>query len=346
MGAIPTQRETLSRAGAPARASGLPHTRATLAGSSLAPGAARDLVRAALSEWAGTGLPGAVKLRERLAEDAILVVSELVTNAVVHAGTEVELVCRLEAEPGPPDGGLAFVVEVCDRHPSRTPRDHAPDPPEGTPEHGRGLRLVATLADAWGVTYRRGAKTVWARLLPAADSAAEQGGAGVGVAPAAEVAGRPGDAAGFTGDATGLCLTGDARAADPECDDGHGDDHSPGFDPGHGFGYSPGFDPGHGYSHGYGHADLTGLLDALAPEPEPNGRGEPDWLNRGALSFLAEASDLLAGQLDEDLVAALTGQLLVPRLADWCAVWLEDEVSGRGDWAGGPGPLTSSSSHT
>ncbi|MGQ4362442.1 SpoIIE family protein phosphatase [Streptomyces sp. SAS_272] len=338
MGAIPTQRETLSRAGAPARASGLPHARATLAGSSLAPGAARDLVRAALSEWAGTGLPGAVKLRERLAEDAILVVSELVTNAVVHAGTEVELVCRLEAEPGPPDGGLAFVVEVCDRHPSRTPRDHAPDPPEGTPEHGRGLRLVATLADAWGVTYRRGAKTVWARLLPAADSAAEQGGAGVGVAPAAGVAGRPGDAAGFTGDATGLGLTGDARAADPECDDGHGDDHSPGFDPGHGFGYSPGFDPGHGYSHGYGHADLTGLLDALAPEPEPNGRGEPDWLNRGALSFLAEASDLLAGQLDEDLVAALTGQLLVPRLADWCAVWLEDEVSGRGDWAGGPGP--------
>ncbi|MDX3119473.1 SpoIIE family protein phosphatase, partial [Streptomyces scabiei] len=67
-------------------------------------------------------------------------------------------------------------------------------------------------------------------------------------------------------------------------------------------------------------------------------RGDRDWLNRGALSFLAEASDLLAGQLDEDLVAALTGQLLVPRLADWCAVWLEDEVSGRGEWAGGPGP--------
>jgi len=132
MGAIPTQRETFSRAGgAPARASGLPHARATLSGSSLAPGAARDLVRAALSEWSGTGLPGAVQLRERLAEDAILVVSELVTNAVVHAGTEVELVCRLEAEPGLPDGGLAVVVEVCDRHPSRTPRDHAPDPPHG-----------------------------------------------------------------------------------------------------------------------------------------------------------------------------------------------------------------------
>ncbi|MFR9674713.1 SpoIIE family protein phosphatase [Streptomyces sp. TR06-5] len=41
---------------------------------------------------------------------------------------------------------------------------------------------------------------------------------------------------------------------------------------------------------------------------------------RGA--FLAEVSELLAGQLDEDMVAALAGQLLVPRLADWCAVWL------------------------
>ncbi|WP_399029729.1 SpoIIE family protein phosphatase, partial [Streptomyces sp. 15-116A] len=64
------------------------------------------------------------------------------------------------------------------------------------------------------------------------------------------------------------------------------------------------------------------------------GRARRDgaWLGRGALSFLAEASDLLAGQLDEDLVAALTGQLIVPRLADWCAVWLEDETSGHGGW--------------
>ncbi|MDQ0683802.1 serine phosphatase RsbU (regulator of sigma subunit)/anti-sigma regulatory factor (Ser/Thr protein kinase) [Streptomyces achromogenes] len=326
MGAIPTQRETFSRAGgAPARASGLSHTRAILAGSSLAPATARDLVRAALSEWAGTGLPGAVKLRERLAEDAILVVSELVTNAVVHAGTEVELVCRLEAESGPSDGGLAVVVEVCDRHPSRTPRDHAPDPLQGTPEHGRGLRLVATLADAWGVTYRRGAKTVWARLLPAAESA-EPGFAGVGAAPAAEEVGLPGDGVGRTGDADGVL--------GPECDDGHGHvgDHSPHHD------HDDDHDDGHGHGYGYGHADFTGLLDAFAPEPESNGRGDPNWLNRGALSFLAEASDLLAGQLDEDLVAALTGQLLVPRLADWCAVWLEDEVSGRGDWTGGPGP--------
>ncbi|MER5436661.1 ATP-binding SpoIIE family protein phosphatase [Streptomyces sp. NPDC002588] len=272
MGAIPTQRETVFPVGAPPPASvgAFPYTRATLAGGSLAPGAARDLVRAALTEWGGVA--------EHLAGDAILVVSELVTNAVVHAGTDVELLCRLEECP---EHGRAVVVEVCDHHPSRAPRDHPPEQPYETPEYGRGLRLVATLADAWGVTYRRGTKTVWARLLP----------------------------------------TPPQQPYDDEAD---------------------ACEPG---------APLA-LLEALAPEPQPSaGRGR-DWLNRGALSFLAEASDLLAGQLDEDLVAALTSQLVVPRLADWCAVWTEDEVSGRwapsgadaeggagwGEWAGGPGP--------
>ncbi|MGI5394973.1 SpoIIE family protein phosphatase [Streptomyces sp. CA-251251] len=69
----------------------------------------------------------------------------------------------------------------------------------------------------------------------------------------------------------------------------------------------------------------------------PRGLRDREWLGHGALSFLAEASDLLAGQLDEDLVASLTGQLIVPRLADWCAVWLEDESLGRGAWSDDPG---------
>ncbi|SMF02676.1 SpoIIE family protein phosphatase [Streptomyces sp. Amel2xC10] len=268
MGAIPTQRE-FSRAGdahAHAfRAMPSPYAEATLNGGPLAPGAARDLVRSTLADWAGLGLTGAGRPVERLAEDAILVVSELVTNAVVHAGTDITLLCRLDEEPD----GCAVVVEVSDRHPSRPPRDGGPnDGGPGAsyeiPEFGRGLRLVAALADAWGVTYRRGSKTVWARLVP--------------TEPYEDV-------------------------------EGHG-------------------------------TDAFGLLEALAPDPQPAGPDGRDWLNRGALSFLAEASDLLAGQLDEDLVAALTSQLLVPRLADWCAVWLEDELSGGpgGEWSGGPGP--------
>lgn len=95
MGAIPTQRETTSRApDAPAHHGADRRTTvcATLSGSPLAPGSARGLVRAALREWTELGLPGTEKLTDRLADDAMVVVSELVTNAVVHAGTDVELV--------------------------------------------------------------------------------------------------------------------------------------------------------------------------------------------------------------------------------------------------------------
>ncbi|WP_406126629.1 SpoIIE family protein phosphatase [Streptomyces sp. NBC_00989] len=272
MGAIPTQRETTSRApDAPAHHGADRRTtvRATLSGSSLAPGSARGLVRATLREWAELGLPGSEMLTDRLADDAMVVVSELVTNAVVHAGTDVELVCRLEDTD-------SVVVEVADHHPSRAPRDNSAEPAYETPEFGRGLRLVSTLAESWGVTYRTGTKTVWARLPAEGTPAAEE---------LETYAGERG----------------------------------------------------------------LRVAEILAPEPPPPsntpGRGDPqraehdrDWLGRGALSFLAEASDLLAGQLDEDLVAALAGQLIVPRLADWCAVWLEDEATGRGGgWGEGAG---------
>ncbi|RZB13475.1 protein phosphatase [Streptomyces sp. F001] len=269
MGAIPAQRETVSLASdVPAHAFDPPayeggpqdaaQMRATLHGGPLAPGAARGLLRVAFQQWAGLGLPGVDRLTDRLAHDAMVVVSELVTNAVVHAGTDVELVCCLQPESG------AVVVEVCDHHPSRAPRDGESEAAYEAAEYGRGLRLVAALSEAWGVTYRRGAKTVWARVSAEGSSDAD----------ALERAGFPG-------------------------------------------------------------------AELLAPEPHRSER-DRDWLGRGALSFLAEASDLLAGQLDEDLVAALTGQLIVPRLADWCAVWLEDEaLGGRGGWGdgtGAPGP--------
>ncbi|POX47074.1 protein phosphatase [Streptomyces sp. Ru71] len=259
MGVVPTQRETEAPAGAealtgaaPAHADSRARAHTTLPGSSLAPGSARALVRAALTEWTALALPGADRLTERLTQDLTLLVSELVTNAVVHAGTDVDLHCRLE-----PAG--AVVVEVTDHHPARSPQDTEGDAEAS--EYGRGLRLVATLAESWGVTYRRTAKTVWARLTPDTEDRASGEDA--------------------------------AHHDDPVLD------------------------------------DALRLAGMLAPEPRGTD-GERDWLGRGALSFLAEASDLLAGQLDEDLVASLTGQLVVPRLADWCAVWLEDEITGRG----------------
>ncbi|MEU0425454.1 ATP-binding SpoIIE family protein phosphatase [Streptomyces canus] len=277
MGAIPAQRESVARASdVPTRdGDALPHAHATLPGGPLAPGSARALLRAAFTEWAELALPGTELLTDRQADDAVVVVSELVTNAVIHAGTDVELDCRLEAHTG------ALVVEVLDHHPSRAPRDGDPEPSYGTPEYGRGLRLVAALAETWGITYRTGAKTVWAQL-PAGGKEALDG------------------IQAYAGD----------RARDRAL-------------------------------------RVAGILAPESPPfrapvpPAPAARGEQDWdwLNRGALSFLAEASDLLAGQLDENLVAALAGQLIVPRLADWCAVWLEDEVAGR--WGARPGEAES-----
>ncbi|MGW7277715.1 SpoIIE family protein phosphatase [Streptomyces sp. NPDC054844] len=347
MGAIPTQRETVSRAsGAPAHtaeahAQECARAHVTLLGSSLAPGAAREMVRAALADWAELGLPGTEQLTEHLAADALVVVSELVTNAVVHAGTDVEVGCRLE-ETG------TLVVEATDHHPSRAPRSGDHETPHEIPEYGRGLRLVAALSEAWGITYRPGTKTVWARLPAAGAETAEQVEAYAGGLGAR----RPGP--------TGTDLPGEGDGG-PRCWGG------PGVPGGPGVSGVPGVQEGEVPLEGqkalkgppvmegpvvlegpvvsegptvmHGSESRSGGGDWRAGTARTVGRGVRDreWLGRGALSFLAEASDLLAGQLDEDLVASLTGQLIVPRLADWCAVWLEDESLGRGAWSDDPG---------
>ncbi|MHC3475329.1 ATP-binding protein, partial [Streptomyces sp. 7R007] len=224
MGSIPTARETAFRApagpvgarvsadggavaGAPAPESGswCAPAPTILSGTPHAPGSARAVVRAALDGWAAAGSP----LPERLGEDAVLVASELVTNAVVHAGTEVSVACRLEEATG------ALVVEVSDHHPSRAPRDPAAEPPYGTAEYGRGLRLVATLAESWGVTYRRGTKTVWARLLENPDGGADGRlvGCGEGDGERAGRLGACGEGVGESAGRLGACGEGVGESA-------------------------------------------------------------------------------------------------------------------------------------
>ncbi|PPS86702.1 SpoIIE family protein phosphatase [Streptomyces sp. MH60] len=408
MGAIPTQRETASRAGAePANtAQECARARVSLLGSSLAPGAARAMARAALADWSALRLPGTEQLTEHLVADALVVVSELVTNAVVHAGTDVDVVLRLE-ETG------ALVVEATDQHPSRAPRSTDPEMPHDPAEYGRGLRLVAALAEAWGITYRPGIKTVWARLSAAGTDTAGQteayaGGCGAR-RPEPPGTRRPGEgtggaegegAGGGELGGSGECgasvesgASGGSGASGEDVRAGLGDRTAAHVPQGSLSGQGAGQD-GSGTSDGPD-ADGLGRSDGPAPGPDrraaapgraavpdanqdasqdadqganqdaapdagatrerggcPGRPGRPrwpdpwdgtagtarrgvrdrEWLGRGALSFLAEASDLLAGQLDEDLVASLTGQLIVPRLADWCGVWLEDESLGRGAW--------------
>ncbi|MBB4896762.1 ATP-binding SpoIIE family protein phosphatase [Streptomyces griseomycini] len=329
MGAIPTQRETASRA---SEARECPRVDTTLPGGPLAPGSARALLRKALTEWAGLALPGAEHLTGRVGDDATLIASELVTNAVVHAGTDVHLTCRLEEETG------ALVVEVSDRHPTRAPRGTEPEAsPHDAAEYGRGLPLVAALSEAWGITYRPGTKTVWARL-PAGGCAAddrteayagEQAPArepGVAEILASEPPRAEQGAHGPLDPSGATSPPGPVVPPDPVGPSGPPAPWDPLF--AQGVRDSPGRREGAGgrdARRGGSYGD-----DWLARRHGRDGA----WLGRGALSFLAEASDLLAGQLDEDLVAALTGQLIVPRLADWCAVWLEDETTGHGGWGG------------
>jgi anti-sigma regulatory factor (Ser/Thr protein kinase) len=83
---------------------------------------------------------------------AQLVASELVTNAVVHAGTTIELTLRLMAPMlhiGVRDGG--------------TGRPHVADVDESS-ESGRGLMLVDALASSWGTFFPDTGKVVWATV--------------------------------------------------------------------------------------------------------------------------------------------------------------------------------------
>ena len=111
-------------------------------------------MRETLLSWP---LPGRAARQDTLIDDAVLLTSELVTNAVVHAGTSVHVTCRLS-------GGAVEIV-VLDERPAQLIPDlrHAPaDPAERT--SGRGLQLPSELASAWGVTYARAVKAVWFRI--------------------------------------------------------------------------------------------------------------------------------------------------------------------------------------
>ncbi|MGX4688676.1 ATP-binding protein [Streptomyces sp. JNUCC 63] len=100
-------------------------------------------------------------------ETLTLITAELCANAVRHGrvpGRDFHV--RLAAEA---DGGR-LRVEVSDTRTERRPVVTAPADPDA--ESGRGLLLVAALADDWGVTDRRSGpgKTVWAVLDTASSS--------------------------------------------------------------------------------------------------------------------------------------------------------------------------------
>ncbi len=110
-----------------------------------APGAARH-ARALITE-------GCLRWElPHLIGPASVVAGELVTNAVVHAGTMVDLRLSL--------GRRYLIVAV------RDGSGEVPvlPPPDGDPEGPAGLRLVAAMAHRWGTLPAHGGKVVWATL--------------------------------------------------------------------------------------------------------------------------------------------------------------------------------------
>jgi len=125
--------------------------------------------------------------RDDLVEAAQLVVSEIVTNALVHAGTPIDV----EASVG--DAGLR--VEVGDGS-TQTPALRSYGAMAGT---GRGLRLLEQLVDRWGTLVHQDGKTVWFEL---GSDRLEQVTVPVAPEPAAEM----GSAASSGGDVVDVVL--------------------------------------------------------------------------------------------------------------------------------------------
>jgi anti-sigma regulatory factor (Ser/Thr protein kinase) len=103
--------------------------------------------RHGLREWLdGLSCP------DRIKDDSLVVVSELVTNAVVHARSEPVVVALFD------DGRLRIEVHDDDRSPPVVL-------PAGGPGGGFGMRLVTAMCDTWGWSSTETGKTVWTETL-------------------------------------------------------------------------------------------------------------------------------------------------------------------------------------
>ncbi|MEV7125393.1 ATP-binding protein [Streptomyces sp. NPDC093260] len=141
--------------------------------------------------WARSRLAGSgIAADEPLAETLVLLVSELVTNAVVHTGCPAVLRLCL---PGAAAEAATVRLEVADAS-TRAPVPRCAD---DDATGGRGLALVDGLADRWGWSAEGAGKRIWCELDRCAPAAAERAapascGDQLPVGGAAVPAGTPG----------------------------------------------------------------------------------------------------------------------------------------------------------
>jgi serine phosphatase RsbU (regulator of sigma subunit)/anti-sigma regulatory factor (Ser/Thr protein kinase) len=109
---------------------------------------ARRFIRNSLRSW---GL-------DALADDLELIASEVVTNALIHAGSEVDL--RLREYPD----HIRLEVRDSDTTPPVPSSISMSEEERPQAEHGRGLVIVEGLASVWGSSPSGRGKTVWLEL--------------------------------------------------------------------------------------------------------------------------------------------------------------------------------------
>jgi serine phosphatase RsbU (regulator of sigma subunit)/anti-sigma regulatory factor (Ser/Thr protein kinase) len=347
--------------------------RTQLAPEPTAASRARSFIRDTLSNWDAS-------VPQSATDDAVLLSSELVANAVQHAGTDLEIDCRLL-----PD---TLEIAVTDKHPSRVlPEEPQAPADDQFAERGRGLTLPGALASSWGVTYTASAKTVWFRIRlgqVAPDVESGQGGGDEAWQSAPELAAGDGDtfaaqegaslaprenqgapfgklhfdelvrhtveaardavgadaAYALVADEEGeLRVRGAVGVAVPDALtappgtmllSGGGVARSqmsvPFLVDGRVTGVLGVGSASPGQFRDVDEERLQEVADRAAMSLERLRLSELERVRRGRVAFLAEASELLSSTLDQRQAIALTAQLMVPRLAAWCAVLLADDA--------------------
>ncbi len=299
------------------------------------PAAAREVVRAALTEAALTDV----------LDEALLLTTELTTNGVVHAGTDIDLEVVADGEEV-----TVTVTDFAEGLPTRTT-------PNGVElaESGRGMVLVDHFATSWGTTHQPSGKGVWFRLCRDTLRGEEEELSG-----AVPPVGAP-SAAALAALAHSELPVGDSAAIGPLavrllgrlCGAVGAYGGAVRLDQADGMGSVPIAEYGEAPEPGIRQIRAalpvswpwSGELVVRAPEvPSPYTRPlvrlmaerlglalenerlrRTDLRRQSWLTFLAEASQLLAQSLDVDLTMALIPRLVVPRLGRWCAVYGVDE---------------------
>jgi phosphoserine phosphatase RsbU/P len=317
------------------------------------PAAARRAVQEALT---AAGL-------EVMLDDALLLVSELVTNAVVHSGTDIEL--HVDIGPG------QARIEVVDRGPGMPVRHE----PAVTRENGRGIFLLDALAQEWGTRHFAGGKSVWFvlgvtdRIVPRPVPLRLTGRESAPTPPVVSwLLGLPSDleerlspaqligellhrlcgamdltqgwllAESGEAEQWSVMAAHDAAGPAPDADAvrrlarGGADQAMP---DGSGllvlplrrrtgvFGALVIGDALHLDETGVALSRLVG--DRMGVVLRDDRAHAAELRDRGSLALLAEASELFAGTLDVTLAVTLAAQLVVPRFATWSAVYTTDD---------------------